>query len=160
MVLKLLLQSTPLSHGPFSSAPISDVVFQRICDCLKDVTHQLISHAEKHGWQFGAMHAQAEQFERFWVDDEMARQMVAISPRLWHFIGSLLSSKYSADDFLDMNISDLNDVDNLGVSESQDLGDMIEELIEDKPTREAQKIANEKAIIALVLFIFRMRDFY
>jgi hypothetical protein len=98
------------------------------------------------------VHAQAKQFERFRID-EMARQMAAISPRLWHFIGSLISSKYAAEDLLDVNLSDLDDIDNLEMSDSQDLGGMIQELIEDnldKPTREARKIANEKAIFTLV----------
>jgi hypothetical protein len=129
---------------PFASAPILDVAFQRICDYLKDETQKLISQSEKHGWQFGAVHAQAEQFKRFRVD-EMARQMAAISPRfwhfLWHFLCSLLSSKYTAED---VNISDLDDLE---VSEAQDLGGMIQQLVDsedsDKPTREARNIANE-----------------
>ena len=123
---------------PFASAPISDVAFQRICDYLKDETQQLISQSEKHGWQFRAVHAQAKQFEWFRIN-EMARQMAAISPRLWHFVASLLSSKYAADDVLDVNISDLNDIDDLEASDSQDFVGMIQELIKDKPepTQEA-----------------------
>ena len=132
---------------PFTSAPVSDVAFQMICDHLKDETQSLISQSEKQGWQFGAVHAEAEQFEQFRID-AMARQMAAISPQLWHFVASLLSSKYTPEDFLEVNISDLNDVDQ--ASDLQDFGGMIQELTEDKPTREAWKIANEKATIALV----------
>ena len=103
---------------------------------------------------FPDVHAQAKQFERFRID-EMARQMATISPRLWCFIGSLISPKYAAEDLLDVNLSDLDDVDNLEVSDSQvqDFGGMILELIEDKPTREARRIANEKAILTLVFVI-------
>ena len=132
---------------PFTLAPVSDVAFQMICDHLKDETQSLISQSEKQGWQFGAVHAEAEQFEQFRID-AMARQMAAISPQLWHFVASLLSSKYTPEDFLEVNISDLNDVDQ--ASDLQDFGGMIQELTEDKPTREARKIANEKATIALV----------
>ena len=73
------------------------------------------------------------------------RQMAAISPQLWHFVASLLSSKYAADDILDVNISDLNEIDDLEASDSQDFVGMIQELIKDKPepTWEAQKISKE-----------------
>ena len=49
---------------PSSPAPVSDILFQRICDHLKDETQRLVLQSEKQGWQFGAMHAQAEQFEQ------------------------------------------------------------------------------------------------
>ena len=138
---------------PFASTTLSDVVFQRICDYLKEETQNLISQSEKLGWQFGAMHAQAEQVKQFRIDD-MARQMTTISPRLWHLIGSLISSKFAPEDFLDVNISDLDAIDDSELTDLQDIGGMIQELTEDKPAQEAQKIAKEKAIIALVWKFF------
>lgn len=135
---------------PFASAPISNVAFQMICDHLKDETQSLISQSENEGWQFGAVHAQAQQFDQFRIE-EMARRMATISPQLWYLIGSLISSKYNPDELLGVDISDVNEVD-----ESEDLGDMLQDLTEDNliPTREARKIANEKAIISLVLVHF------
>ena len=54
--------------------------------------------------------------------------------------------KYAAEDLLDVNIdyyivSDLDDIDDLEVSDSHDIGGMIQEL----PARKV--VANEKAII-------------
>jgi hypothetical protein len=134
---------------PSSSAPVSDVLFQKICDHLKDETQRLVSQSEKQGWQFGAMHAQAEQFEQFRID-EMARQLAAISPRLWLFIGSLISSKYKPDELLEVNASDLEGIDE---EIHRDLGDMIQELTDDKPTREARKVVRDKEILKLVLVL-------
>jgi hypothetical protein len=134
---------------PFTSAPTSDVAFQTICEHLKDETQSLISQSENQGWQFGAVHAQAQQFDQFRID-EMARRMAAISPQLWHLIGSLVSTKYNPHELLEVDISDVNELE---VGESNDLGDMLQDLTEDNPTREARKIANEKAMISLVLVI-------
>jgi hypothetical protein len=137
---------------PFASAPISNVAFQMICDHLKNETQSLISQSENEGWQFGAVHAQAQQFDRFRID-EMARRMAATSPQLWYLIGSLISSKYNPDELLGVDLSDVNEVDD---SLAEDFGDMLQDLTEDNPgpTREARKTANEKAIILLVLARF------
>ena len=132
---------------PSSSAPISDALFQRICDHLKDETQRLVIQSEKQGWQFGAMHAQAEQFEQFRID-EMAKQLAINSPQLWLFIGSLISPTYKPDELLEVNVSDL---DGIGEASHPDLDDMIQELTDDKPTREARKVARVKEILKLVL---------
>ena len=67
-----------------------------MCDHLKDETQRLVFQSEKQleGWQFGAMHAQAEQFEQFQID-ERARQLAAISPQLWFLITSVVVLRYS-----------------------------------------------------------------
>ena len=68
-----------------------------MCDHLKDETQRLVFQSEKQGWQFGAMHAQAEaaeQFEQFQID-KMARQLAAISPQLWFLITSVVVLRYS-----------------------------------------------------------------
>jgi hypothetical protein len=132
---------------PSSSAPVSDALFQRICDHLKDETQRLVIQSEKQGWQFGAIHAQAEQFKQFRID-EMAKQLATISPRLWLFIGSLISPTYKPDELLEVNVSDL---EGIGEATHRDLDDMIQELTDDKPTREERKVARDKEILKLVL---------
>ena len=132
-----------------SSRPVSNAVFHRICDHLKDETQRLVFQSEKQGWQFGAMHAQAEQFDRFRID-EMARQLATISPQLWLFIGSLISPKYKPDDLLEVNVSDLDSIDD---ATHPDLDDMIQELTDDKPTREARKVIRDKEILKLVFVL-------
>ncbi|KAH9842506.1 uncharacterized protein C8Q71DRAFT_827213 [Rhodofomes roseus] len=72
----------------------SDALYTWAHDHMKQDYHQsaLRLAQKQNGWHFSALHATAEQFEEFRIED-MAKDFRDLEPRLWDLVGYLLSGE-------------------------------------------------------------------